>query len=191
MLPKTELAIPVVPNGAIDQIHFDLSQIYVAESRMEEVANVTPQTAPELLALFNKAYLDLTEMLSVLTYEETRAEKECSRLRSLLLIDRIPGIVKEKGLANSADIRNALVEGDLDYQAARDKADFMHASLELLKGKLKSMEMAFSSVKKIIDGSNYNMAGKAGRQRLDGILEESATAGQTQARPLFGKPRHN
>jgi hypothetical protein len=187
--PNTTLAVPVVPHdGGLLSLTLDLTITKVAESRIEEIKAVTPQKAPELLATFNEAYLKLTEMIAILIYEESRAEKQVSLVRSRLLIDVIPGIVKEKGLPSSADIRNAIVEANEEYQTAQDKLDFIHACIEHLKGKLKAMEMAFSSVKKIIDGANYNMVRAAGKKHLDGILDEDAPVGGT-VRPLFGKAR--
>lgn len=187
---QTTLPVPIVPRNGDDALRLELSEVHLAESRMEEVAFVTPQKAPELLALFTHSYLLCNEMIAKLSYEETRAEKELSRIRSILLIDRVPGLIKEKGLTNSADIRNALVEADPEYQAAQDKVDFIHATIELMKGKMKSMEMSFSSVKKIIDGENYNMLRKGGQKRLNGMLDEEAPVGGTEAKhPMFGKAR--
>lgn len=191
-MKATTLTIPIVRRGEITDETIQLDSIFQAEARAEEIQAVTPQKAPELLVTFNKAYLDLTEMVAKLKYEQARAEDEMNKVRARILVDEMPSLLKAKGLANSADTRQALIDLDTNYQVAKDRVDMIEATVEYLKGKVKFMENAYTSVKKIIGEQAWNMTGDARRRQLDGLLEEDneKKAGQ-QARPYrpnFGKP---
>jgi hypothetical protein len=137
-------------------LQIDLANVYKAESRIPEVAFVTPQKAPELLALFIDAYSSLSKHLVALDFERSQAERAANKIRGIIMLDKIPGILAEKGLASSRsplgseDVRQAILDTDIEYTTALDKIDALSAGVELIKGKLKSVEMAYTSVKKIL-----------------------------------------
>ena len=54
------LAIPIVPSNSNATLALNMGRIVQAEQRGEEISMVTPAKAPELLATFNRAYLDRT-----------------------------------------------------------------------------------------------------------------------------------
>ena len=157
-----------------------------AEMRGDEIAFVTPEKAPELLATFNRAYLDASQFFATLKLEQNRAEDAVNKARAVALIDKVPVLIKEKGLTSSADVRQALVEQDADYQAAKERLDMISAMLEYMKGKMKYLENAFTSVKKIMDTGNWSMLYTGKKAQLDGTDDTTKTAGQVQ--PRFGKP---
>ncbi len=185
MTDRAELMVPIVPTNGTDIINLNLHDIFIAENRAQEVATVNQHKAPELLALFNRAYLDLSNMLSQLRFQQTRAEDCVAKRKAVLLVDIIPGQLKEKGLASSADVRQALIDLDEEYQRAKERLDFIEATIEYIKGKIKFMENAYTSVKKIMGENAYNM----GRADLDGLIDEGKTAGHTQMRSIFGDPK--
>lgn len=138
-------------------IPIEIAEIRAIEDRVKEVAFVTPTKAPELLARFNEGYLFLHRQISVLEYEHVQAEREANKVRAVVLLDRVPGVLKEKGLTSSVDLRNAVLDQDEEYQDACDRANQIRCVVELLKGKMKGLEMAYSSVKKIMNDSAFNM----------------------------------
>jgi hydrogenase maturation factor HypE len=117
-------------------------------------------------------------MVAHLRYEQARATDEMNKVKARILIDKAPGILKEKGLTNSVDMRNAIIDTDPEYEEAKDRADRIEATVEYLKGKLKFMENAYTAVKKIIGEQQWNMTREAGRRQLTQTLDD----------PKFGKP---
>jgi hypothetical protein len=180
------LNIPIVPKmGGQESLTLSMSRILKAEQRGEEIAFVTPGKASELLATFNRAYLDASEFYSRTKLEYNRAEDAVNKVRAVILIDKMGPLLAEKKIGSSADIRQAFIEADPEYQAAKEKMDFIGAMLEYLKGKMKYLENCFTSVKKIMDTGNWQMIEQAHRKELNGMDDTSKTAGQSQ--PRFGK----
>jgi hypothetical protein len=171
-------------------IALDLADIRYTEQRIADIQHVNPHKAPELLTVFNQAYLQLGEHIARLTYQENRAANELDKIKGRLLIDEIPAIIADKKLSNSKDIRDALISADPTYQECKDLYDQLVAATALLKGKQKSIEMAYTSVKKIIGENNYDMSSQAGRKLLNGILDDDKTAGQVQDSRMFGTPAY-
>lgn len=148
--------------GETQALALDMTNCYKAEGRIQEVAFVTPHKAPELLAVFNETFLELTRYLSQLDYELNVAERAANKVRAIILLDKVPEILKERGLATaksplgSEDIRTAILDTDQEYQEALERCDKIRAISKLLQGKLKAIEMAYTSVKKIIGENVYN-----------------------------------
>lgn len=153
----------VVPRGTpgMEPLRLDTTNIQRAESRIHEVAIVSATKAPELLAFFNMAYLDGTRIVAMLELELNNARRYCNGVRSVVMLDRAPTILKGKGLATdknpggSADLRQAVLDGDVEYQQALEREQQIEALLEMVKGKIKSFEMAYTSVKKILGESGH------------------------------------
>jgi hypothetical protein len=181
-----ELTVPVVPNGESKTLMLNMTRVLQAEHRGAEIAAVTPDKASELLATFNRGYLDASEFFARVRLEYNRAEDEVNKQRAIVLLDKIPEKMKTAKISSSADIRQAFIDTDPDYQAAKDRMDQIGAMLEYLKGKMKYLENCFTSVKKIMDTSNYSMTYQARKSQLDGTDDTTKTAGQYQSR--FGKP---
>jgi hypothetical protein len=55
------------------KIGIDITELVKLENRLADVATVTIQKAPELLTTFNRAWLDLNRMISMLTFEKNKA----------------------------------------------------------------------------------------------------------------------
>ena len=187
IVQRTELEVPIVPRGEKTSISINLSRVLIAEQRGEEVSAVTPHKAPELLATFNRAYLDASEIFSRLKLEQARGEDAVAKAKALVLIDKLPGLLKEKGLSSSADIREALVESDTDYQKAKERLDMINAMVEYIKGKMRFLENAYTAVKKIMDTENWSMliAAERGRTVVEPGEADSTPVGKSAK---FGKP---
>jgi len=109
-----------------------------------------------------------------------------------LLLDIAPRVLADRGLATSKDLRDAVVDSDVQYQECLERQGTIKAYQELLKGKSKALEMAYTSVKKILGerpmggggGYNPNVHTPEQRESLDepGQNESRPTSGFTKAR---------
>jgi hypothetical protein len=176
---------------------FDLTNVQFAESRIHEVAFVTPQKAGELLATFNTAHLELVTIIAKVELAIRRAERTSDKLRSIIVLDKVKDILKQKGLAKdsnpagSEDLRRAILDGDDEYQDALDKVEELKALGELLRNKSKSIEMAYHSVKKLIADT---FIPNQRETRTNGYFPEDVEAGQsvpaqTPGRGGYVKPK--
>lgn len=180
--PSTCSILAPAGNGTVA---IPIRTIYDAESRIPEVATANAHKAPELLATFNTAYLDIKDVVLKLRYLLIEAEKAANRRRAIVLLDEVPKILASKGISNarspggSEDQRNAILDLDDEYIALMDKVHLMEALLELMDGKLTAVEWAFTSVKKILGQDNGWRDLNQNRNLSAGPLPEAATAGMT------------
>lgn len=186
----------VVPAGdpSKPEIRIDLSQILIAEGRQGEVAMVTPMKAPELLAVFNSAWLAVNREVTQLVYQRDVAEKEVERRKATVLLEVVTDFLKEKGIASSTDTRKAVIDLDSEYIVRQDTYDQLSAAVEHLKGKQKSFENSFTSVKKIMGEDVYQMQNRGPNRDLSGDTRPNKPI-QTPPtnKPVsagWGKPRY-
>jgi hypothetical protein len=151
-----------VPNGTPKPTILDMRAIAEAEGRIREIAGVNAHKAPELLSMFNRVYLDINDYIRQAKLDQQQATKKMEQRRSVVILDLVPDILTKKGLVRpgspggSEDLRNAVLAQDQEFQQAKDEAELAEACYELLKGKQRAIEMAYSSVKKIIgDGKDW------------------------------------
>lgn len=163
----------------------DTTQIESAVSRIGEVQTVTKLKAPELLSTYNLAWRDAAEAMAYVRANHIQAKKHADKLRAIILLDKAPTILKEKGLTTtkspggSEDFRQAILDSDDEYQAALENAAVIECIIELLRGKQKSVEMAFTSVKKILgegDVGYSNQTFSTGNATEDKILSQFGRA---------------
>lgn len=157
LIKEAEHALVVPRAGAdVSAIVIDLETILRAEARIIEVQAVTPMKAGELLATFNVSWRDLHYNICLLEKEKNDAQRELNRIRATVILERAPKLIKEKGLSDNKETREACVTLDPEYDKAQEVLDQLVAAIELLKGKLKSFEMAYTSVKKLLGESAFN-----------------------------------
>lgn len=153
ILEGTEIICPKV-DGRYTLI--DLRTVSAYEARLDEIAIVTKHKAPELLAMYNRAYLEVCKMSVTLEAELAAAERQRGEIRSKIILDEVPRILKEKGLATakspagSEDLRSAVLDGDTKYQDAVELCEQIRCVIVLLRGKQKAFENAYTAVKKIM-----------------------------------------
>lgn len=158
ILTENEIVCPI-SNGK--PLIIELKKVAVREARLAEVQFVKPGTAPELLAEYNEGFLEINDYLGVLRSELINSESELGRIRSKIILDEIPKILKERGLSSprsplgSEDLRNAILDGNDEYVEVRDRCHQIECVIELLKGKQKAFENAFTSIKKIMGEDAY------------------------------------
>lgn len=154
----------VVPRGlpGIDPLKLNVGSILEVESRIQEIAIVTPVKAPELISAFNKAFSEITEMIAKVRYEYRVAEANVDKVRAICIIDRVPQILQEKGLTSakspmgSEDVRSSILALDTEYQAAQERVIQIQCMLEFLEGKAKAIDKAYMAVKAVYaDSSQY------------------------------------
>lgn len=158
----------ILPKGGLDagELKLNMENLALIESRKREVAYVNKETAPELMKIFNEGYCEAQRMMVQVSYEYTVALKEANKRKSIVILDKAPTILKEKGLVNarspggSEDLRRAVLEADEEYLALQEKATILELAYELLKGKAKGFEQSYLAVKKIYDIS-YTGLGNA------------------------------
>jgi hypothetical protein len=153
-----EIVCPRVEGGAVI---INLAKIAEMEARLAEVALVTPLKAPELLSVFTEGWLSLQKHAIALENERLKADRAVRMRRSLVTLDIAPEVLRNKGLirtgspAGSEDMRQAVLDGDGAYQNSLALVYEIGCCIDLLKVKAKAFEMAYNSVKKILDADRY------------------------------------
>jgi len=167
-----ENAVIVVPGGRegdpyYPDIRVDLGVILTNQHRQAEVASVTKMKAPELLKTFNESWRDLDKLIKQLVASEIVAEREVEKRKATMLLEEVEGILKSKtNVSSTKDTRDAVIILDPTYQRLQDRVDKIHAMSEFLKGKLKSFENAYTSVKKILGEDPTSMLYRHGNPNL-------------------------
>lgn len=189
----------LAPRANLPPMPLSLQRIYEAESRIRDVALVNQHKAPELLACFNIAYLDLNDHIRQLELLLHDAKKVANRRRSVVILDEVPKVLSEKGLntarspGGSEDQRQAVLDMDDEYVAHTDRVAQVKCLIELLDGKRKAIEWAYTSVKKILGGEtnwkdlNQNRRLSTGGELPD--LDEGAVPDPNSPRARFGGAR--
>ncbi len=176
----SELTVIRVPrfDPNLPPLVLDLSEIYTAYGRKDEVAIVNSHKAPELLSLFNVAYLNASRVLNALQYELTMVEHGIREIKAIILMDRMKGILESQGLANarnplgSEDIRQAVYERDPEYKRATLLAENLTCYITQITDFRRFFQNAFDSVKKIMGSEAL---GSYGRQNPNLVASLSGT----------------
>jgi hypothetical protein len=152
-----DLSIPSGNPG--ENLALEVGYILWAEGRKPEVAIVNAQRAAELLYVFNRAFLDLTRCIAKLECALDRAKRHSNRQRSIVLLERAPLVLRERGLTSprspcgSEDQRQAVLDADIDYLAAQETVSTLQGYLTIFRGKLKATEQDYLSVKRLVGDS--------------------------------------
>ena len=139
----------------------NLRTLIEAEHRCDEVESVTPSKAPELLSFLNRACRETHQLALMVLKEKQRGERDAKRIRGRLILDEIPTLLKEKGLASARspagneDLREAVLDTNEEYLAAQETVQYLDSVYELINGKLQSFSRAFYAVKGVI-GNNHH-----------------------------------
>ena len=151
----------LVPSITGKPLVLELRSVYEIEARIHEVAGLTRGKAPELMSTFNKTYGKLHDLVFDLNLEKILAERKLSEIKSVVILDQVPQILKERGLANnrsplgSEDLREAILAQNSDYQNTLVIVKQIECAIELLNGKMRSIQMAYQSVKKVYEDNSF------------------------------------
>lgn len=148
-IDRTELTIPGF--GPHPTLKLDTSKIKEAESRLSEAQVANPATYANLEYIYNEGYREAKRHLSVIGYQITLAEKSLREAKSIALLDNYQPFLKETGHKDSAQIRDAFLERDLDYTGAQDRIDMLKAMEKLIEGKVHVFENTCRYMKKNMD----------------------------------------
>ena len=148
------LNMPRVPSTQSADLPMDLTKVYFALNRIEEISVLTSFKAQELMTCFNKAFLVLGRYSNAVLLERNKADSELRRIRARLVLDEIPAKLAAKGLKDTKSNQDAMCEVDPDYASTKDVLDKLGALQELFKGNMKSLEMAYMGAKKVLGDRN-------------------------------------
>lgn len=180
------LAPPGGPNSSPTPIN--MTEWARLEQRIMEISTVTPVKAPELLSTFNRAALELDRLANSLELEYQTALREADKIRAVILLDKMPAILEQKGLSSSENIRKAVLALDPELDAALEKAELLKAMTKMIRGKYDAFERAFRSVRTLVGEQNFNF--------LNPKVETSGDSGNRSVgiepanRGGFGKPKY-
>jgi hypothetical protein len=150
----TDLAIFTVPGGALEEppIHINVTAIIEKEQRLDDVARVNTQTAPELLSTFNRCWLDLDKLCVALTDAKNKAKQSIDQVECELTLECTDEVIKAKGHTKaSADLRKAWVGANNKLIQAKTRLIEISTVLDYFRGKQKAFENGYQSVKKLIN----------------------------------------
>lgn len=155
---ETRLNIP--ETLSLKGASLDLTKVYEAERRIPEIQIVNKETSAGIMAQFMEGYGQASHSHALLTKMLTEAENAAKRRRAIVILDIVPDVLKERGLVTarnptgSEDLRNAVLETDEDYQKIVDRIAMLQALRALVAGKMKTLEMSYNAVKKVISPDN-------------------------------------
>jgi hypothetical protein len=148
--------ILVVPRGKaqLAPLNLEMKRIYEGESRLKEVAYVTPITAQELSSFFNQVCNETTKYEAWIEYEILRSQERIDTIKAGIIIDKMPELaqkLKESGQKPSEDWRAAIVALDPEYRSAVEILNALKAVKMLLHNKSETFKRAYFSASKISD----------------------------------------
>lgn len=136
------------------RIQFDLRTLFTAETRVEEIACVTPLKGPELMAVFSVALRDLSTYLAQLHYHCATASRIKRERRAVVVTEVIPTKLAERKLSNNDSTREAIIELDPEYSAISDMENEVEAAFIFVREKLKTIESHLNALKKAMDATS-------------------------------------
>lgn len=155
LITEDAIEVPLASQGKT--IRIDMVAITKAEARMQDIQCVTPEKAPELLGAFTEAWSSLNKIVGALSYQEAIAKDNVKKERNRVLLDDVARVLEEKGLKDSRDLRDAIIDGDPKVQEAEGVLRQLECLCELMRGKRSSMMMAFTAVRKCLTDKAFNM----------------------------------
>lgn len=205
LIEGTTLTVPGATKDLPDKV-LHLGEILTAEARQREVAIVTPVKAPELLYTFNHAWLETDKIVKDLAADIVKAKARVEKRKAHILLYEVNDFLKSRDVASTKDARDAVIVLDPECEALQDRVDQLFATQEWLKGKMKSFENSYSSVKKIMGEDAYDMSTRIGNPNLSGggsqkpflqprppqdITTPTTTPTTNPPKTGYGKPRYD
>lgn len=140
-----------IPRGTpgLEPLQIELQEIQNLELRKEEIAIANKSTALELMSSFIKACDILNKHIARVSFEYNQSVKYLKQREAIVLLDVAPAVLTQKKAGNSQDLRKAVVSTDGEYLELFEKSEIIKSTYVYLKGKLKTFEMAYQSVKKV------------------------------------------
>jgi hypothetical protein len=195
----TVLTIQLYRDG-LAPLRLDLAPAHQAERRINDIAFATKHHAKELFSTFLRGYINVAKSHAVVKLHAQKAAIEARKRRAVLLIDHIPAMAKEKGLATSRnatgseDVREAFYYTDPEYVRIEEARAHLEAAEALLFGKMMAMKAAHDACKAMLSPEDRPVAsntaeavpGPYGVDERPAMVQEEHEEAQG-----FGEPRHN
>lgn len=142
----------------VEPLVLDMTVVRLAIARIEsgEMGSLTPSRAQEAMAFFNNAYLAASQHAVKLRFELDLAQQRLGQIKSVLMLDKIPEILRAKGLATeknplgSESLRQAVIDGDPEYQRVSFIHSVIKTRLQWLVDLKDSFEQAYTGAKKVL-----------------------------------------
>lgn len=140
----------------------EVGNMQKALARGQEIAICTPVKAPELLATFSTAFGEANELLSKLDLQVNLTEEAIRRRRAVLVLDEMAEIVAAKGHSTAksptgtAEIKEAVVDGDTRMGELRNMLAILKALTALWTGHRRKFEMDHGAVKRILERGMFD-----------------------------------
>ena len=132
----------------------DMTKIYAAEIRLKEVSVVSGIAAKELMGYYIDAISEANRYLGWITYELMHAQKHLKLAKAEVIIDKMADQLdelKKRGQKDNADLREALVYRDPQFQTQLDIFNGLTALKAMFEAKAKVFEKAHYACKAVYD----------------------------------------
>jgi hypothetical protein len=146
------------PEKIKELVVLDMGEVYQTEARVHEIAGLTHDKAPELIAAFSRSSFILGRHLRKLHEYAHKADRKASHRRAILLVDVLPAKMAEVKMAQNESNRQALLDLDEELELYVNLEAEIGACLVYVKQKISDMESAISSIRRIMrdtEGETY------------------------------------
>jgi hypothetical protein len=140
---------------------FDLKVVAAALYRVNEVAHANPQTAQHLGESYLEAQSQIAQIRNRASSAASAAKAELERTWNRLLLEYVPDELERRGLAKTADHRNALVSTHPEYKDAEDYHRHLQWVVSDLETKEKRVYGAFTLTRAIMGERFYHRGGSS------------------------------
>lgn len=140
--------------GKYPALPLDMGKIQEAERRYLEAKDVNPVTYVDLEHTFNESYRDIKRHITSIEHTMRLTEKAIEEAKANVFLDRYPEYLESKGIKGSKDtaqLRNAFLSRDDEYNAALDRLNQLKALLSMFENKLKITENVCRYMRKQMD----------------------------------------
>lgn len=146
------MALVIPEFGKSPAITLDMKSTREAESRFIEAKSVNPVTYVDLEHTFNESYRELKRHHATVGYQIAMAEKAIKSAKAEVLLGSYAEAMKDKPKnADNADMREAYLTRDADYNAATDRLAQLKAIESFVDGRLKVIENVCRYMRKEMD----------------------------------------
>jgi len=155
----------ILPRGSLQSkapLVLEMSRVYEAEGRLQDLAAILPGTAAEFMSVMNGAAHLTTNHIAAVTQEVILAKRECDRRKAVVVLEEMPkkfASMKESGMKPNEDSREAILALDEQYSNLKDRLDCLMAAGAHLENKVKTFIRAFNAAKSIMERRSVMAAG--------------------------------
>jgi hypothetical protein len=144
-----ELSIPSGKDGIAYVVN--VSEIFDALERINEIPKATAMTAPELMGTFTKALTQTTRLIGIIEQERIIADSQYRTEKAIALLDRVENILEEKKQKSTADVRDAVLQADVLVREYQDRTKQLEVLSAMFNSTYQDLREALYSTKKICD----------------------------------------